>query len=111
MVPRGAGNPPTSVVTWQVKVLQEGEFKVRVVSSTGIAQSKTITIGRGELPDPGKLIMKLVGPFEPGKAFAVEAEVTGPAAEQKICLEMPAGLERNPSPSSTRGQRKNSAGK
>jgi hypothetical protein len=82
------------VVTWQVKVLDTGEYRIRVVSSTGVAQSKTITIGRGEAPDPGKLGLQLVGPFEPGKAFAVEAEVTGPAPEQKVRLELPAGLDR-----------------
>jgi hypothetical protein len=94
LVPRPAGKPPTSVVTWRAKVLRTGEFRIRVRSSTGLAQSKTILIARGEEPDPGKLALKLTGPFEPGKSFAVEAEVIGPAPEQKLRLELPGGLER-----------------
>jgi hypothetical protein len=93
-VPRPAGKPPTSVVTWKAKVLQTGEFRVRVRSNNGLAQSKTIIIARGEAPDPGKLALKLTGPYEPGKAFTVEAELIGPAPQQKLRLELPQGLER-----------------
>ena len=35
---------PTWIVTWKVKVLRTGEFPIRVQSSTGITQSKTISI-------------------------------------------------------------------
>jgi hypothetical protein len=93
-VPKAAGNPPTSVVTWKVKVLRTGEFRLCVRSSTGLAQSKTISIQQGEALDPGRLALKLVPPFEPGKAFAVEADATGPAPDQKLRLELPDGVER-----------------
>jgi hypothetical protein len=42
-LPKQAANQ-TSLVTWKVKILRTGKYALKVESSTGISQSKTITI-------------------------------------------------------------------
>jgi predicted secreted protein len=90
-VPAGKGTPPTSIVTWQVKVLQTGEFRLRVASNTGISQSKTITITR---PAGGRFALALDGSFEPGQVFGVRATVSDALPKQTLTLNLPPGLER-----------------
>jgi hypothetical protein len=90
-VPAGQGSPPTSIVTWKAKVLQTGEHRIRVASSTGISQSKTITISPS---NAGRFTLALDGSFEPGQAFNVRATVTDPPAGQTLTLKLPPGLER-----------------
>jgi hypothetical protein len=93
-VPRGQGRPPTSVVTWNVKVQRPGEFRIRVASSTGQAQSKTITIVQPEGQAVGKLALEIQGrSFEPGETFTVLAKVTPPVRGQTLKLSIPRGLE------------------
>ena len=94
-VPRAQGNPPTSVVTWNVKVLRPGEFRVRVVSSTGQAQAKTISIVQPQAPTGGKLALDIQGrSFDPGQVITVVAKVTAPVPGQKLTLRLPPrGLE------------------
>jgi hypothetical protein len=94
-VPRPMGGQNTSIVTWNVKVVDTGEHRIRVVSSTGTAQSKTITIVRPDGPASGKLALDIKGDsFEPGKTFAVVASVTPPQPKQMVKLTLPRGLER-----------------
>ncbi len=93
-VPRPQPPQNTSVVTWNVKVLQPGEHRIRVRSSTGVAQSKTITIVRPDGPAAGKLAMQINGrSFEPGQTFEVVASVTPPAKDETLTLSVPRGLE------------------
>ncbi len=95
VVPPAQGAPPTSVVTWNTKVLQTGEFRIKVRSSTGVSQSKTITIARPEGPTGGKLAMELLAAsFEPGQTFTVVGSVTAPVPNQTLTLNLPKGLER-----------------
>jgi predicted secreted protein len=84
----------TSIVTWKVLVERTGEFKLKVISSTGLSQAKTITIARGEAPTGGKLTLDLQGKFEPGETFNVIGKVTEPIANQTLTLHLPAGLEK-----------------
>jgi hypothetical protein len=80
-------------VRWKVKVLQSGKFPVRVASSTGIAQTKTITIAEQAAPSANFRI-GLEGDFSPGKTFTVKADVTAAQPDQTLALQLPAGLER-----------------
>jgi hypothetical protein len=92
-VPPGKGTPPTSVVTWNVKVLETGDFRITVRSSTGVSQSKTISITRPEAPTGGKLALELQGAsFEPGQVFTVLARVTDPVPGQTLKLGLPRDL-------------------
>lgn len=88
-----AAGATESVVRWKVRVLHAGKYAVRVVSSTGIAQTKTITIVQ-----PGAVAtnfrIALDGDFAPGKTFTVSAHVTDPVPAQKLTLQLPAGLDR-----------------
>jgi hypothetical protein len=43
-VPEPPGDEATSVVRWRARVLRPGEFPLRVRSSTGVTQGKTITV-------------------------------------------------------------------
>jgi hypothetical protein len=43
-VPETPGEEPYSLVRWRARVLQPGEFPLRVRSSTGVTQTKTITV-------------------------------------------------------------------
>jgi hypothetical protein len=89
-IPDGAGKQAT--VEWEVRVLNAGKFPVRVVSSTGVAQTKTLTIAQ---PGSGaNFTMALKGEFEPGKVFTVSAKVTNPAPDQALTLQLPDGLQR-----------------
>jgi hypothetical protein len=90
-VPDGKGAPPTSIVTWKVKVLQTGEFRIRVTSSSGISQSKTITIARAS---GGHFTLTLDGSFAPGETFSAKAQVAEPLPGQTLKLILPPGLER-----------------
>jgi hypothetical protein len=93
-VPRPQGAQNTSVVTWNVKVIQTGEHRIRVASSTGMAQSKTITIVRPDGPAGGKLALQINGrSFEPGQTFDVVASMTPPAPGQTLTLSLPRGLD------------------
>jgi hypothetical protein len=94
-VPPAQGKPPTSVVTWYVKVLKPGEFRVRVVSSTGQAQAKTISIVQPKAPAGGKLALDIQGQrFDPGQTFTLLAKVAAPLPGQKLTLQLPPrGLE------------------
>lgn len=47
-VPQPIADPPQSFVTWQCRVLDLGKFALRLRSSTGVTQTKLITITRGE---------------------------------------------------------------
>jgi hypothetical protein len=81
-------------VQWQVRVLNAGKFPVRVASSTGVAQTKTLTIGQ-----PGgaaaNFTIALKGEFAPGQVFTVAAQVTKPTPDQTLTLQLPKeGLER-----------------
>jgi len=84
-----AGN----TVHWSVRVLRPGTFPVRVVSSTGIAQSKTLTIVQ-PVAATANFRVALSGDFKPGNDFTVSARVTKPASGQTLTLQLPAGLER-----------------
>jgi hypothetical protein len=83
----------TWVVTWKAKVLRTGEFPVRVKSSTGITQTKTISIAQAEEPTAGKFRLTFEPPFEPGKAFQVSAHVTDPQPKQTLMLHLAPGLK------------------
>lgn len=89
-----AGQGKTSIVTWKVQVERTGEFKLKVASSTGISQTKTISIARGEAPAGGKLAMDMRGSYEPGEMFTVFGTVTDPVADQTLTLHVPDGLTR-----------------
>jgi len=65
----------SSLITWKIKVLQTGTFPLRVVSSTGQAQSKTISIRRPEGTPPPRLTFDLSGSYEPGQEFMVGARL------------------------------------
>lgn len=82
----------TSIVSWEVRVLQTGVFPLKVRSSTGVTQTKTITIAR-DGPSGGKLKLDLKGNFEPGQSFEVLASVQEPAPGQALLLKLPFGLE------------------
>ena len=43
-VPQPFGDPPTSLVEWKCRVLELGRFPIRVRSSTGVTQTKIVTI-------------------------------------------------------------------
>jgi hypothetical protein len=75
-----------------VRVEKAGVFPLRVESSTGVTQKKTITI---DLPDKnaGKFVVEFSGPIGPGKTFTVVAKVTSPVSGQKLTLTLPAGLQ------------------
>jgi hypothetical protein len=93
-VPPLAPGAASSIVTWKVKVLDTGNFPLRVVSSNGLAQAKTISIAR---PDGGaelRLKVDLSGSFEPGQEFTVTARPSGPEAQSKPVLTLPAGLSQ-----------------
>ena len=47
-VPMPIADPPQSFVVWQCRVLELGRFPLRLRSSTGVTQTKMITISRGE---------------------------------------------------------------
>jgi hypothetical protein len=93
-VQAGGGRNATAVVTWKAKVLQTGVFPVRVRSSTGVAQTKTVTIARPDGPTGGNFTLALAGDFEPGKLFEVQAKVSQPVAGQTLTLKLPTGLSR-----------------
>src|SRR5262249_5981264 len=89
-VPPGKGTPPTSVITWNVKVLETGDHRITVRSSTGVSQSKIISIVRPEGPVGGKLELDILGKsFEPGQVFTVQARVTDPVAGQTLTVGLP----------------------
>ncbi len=92
-VAAGAGKK-TSIVTWKVLVERTGEFKLKVNSSTGLTQAKTISIARGEAPTGGKLALDLRGSYEPGEVFTVFGKVTDPLPDQTLTLHLPEGLQR-----------------
>ncbi len=80
-------------VRWRVRVLKAGKFPVRVVSSTGIAQAKTLTVVQpGAAASNFRIALK--GDFAPGRTFTVSAEVSHPAPGQTLTLQLPAGLQR-----------------
>jgi hypothetical protein len=93
-VPAGGGRNATAVVSWKAKVQQTGVFPLRVRSSTGVAQTKTITIARPDGPAGGNFALALSGGFEPGQVFNVQARVSQPVAGQTLTLKLPPGLSR-----------------
>src|SRR5262249_7116167 len=93
-VAAATGGRNTSIVTWKVLVERTGEFKPKVTSTTGLTQTKTISIARGEAPTGGKLAVDLRGSYEPGEMFTVFGKVTDPLAGQTLTLQLPAGLQR-----------------
>jgi hypothetical protein len=98
---KGAAN---SIVSWKVKVLQTGTFPLKVTSSTGISQSRTITIARPEGAPDAHLTMNLIGSsFEPGTDFFVEAKLTwsGTTNPSPPKLTLPKGLGQSGAPEST----------
>jgi hypothetical protein len=89
-----AGGRNTSIVTWKILVERTGEFKLKVLSSTGLTQARTISIERGNAPTGGKLSLDLQGSFEPGQVFSVLGKVNEPVENQKLTLHLPAGLQK-----------------
>lgn len=87
-----AGERSTSIVTWTARIQRSGMFPVKVESSTGISQSKSLIVG-GPVP-LAKLALNLVGPFEPGQVFSVEARVADPVPGITLTMKLPPGLER-----------------
>jgi len=47
-------NDGNSIVLWKARVLRTGQFALRVRSSTGVTQTKLITITRPEVKASGK---------------------------------------------------------
>ena len=92
--PVAAGGNKTSIVTWKVLVERTGVFRLKVNSSTGISQAKTIAIAQGAAPTGGKLALELQGSFEPGQIFTVNAKVTEPLEGQNLTLHLPVGLQK-----------------
>jgi hypothetical protein len=97
-VRQGLGPPnPEGVSTaiWKVKIGDVGRFPIRVVSSTGVAMTKTLIINRGEI-GPGKIEMGLAGDIGVGKdkKFQVIATVTDPVPNQSVNLVLPPELVR-----------------
>lgn len=84
----------TSIVTWKVLVERTGEFKLKVNSSTGLSQAKTISIARADAPTGGKLALDLRGSYEPGEMFTVFGKVTDPVPDQMLTLHLPDGLQK-----------------
>ncbi len=87
-----AGNDDQSTVAWKVQVAEPGKFPVRVQSSTGESQKKTITIGRVDAR-AGKFTLELIGAIQPGKDFGIRALVSNPVEGQKLTLTLPTGLK------------------
>ncbi len=90
--PATVGN--TSIVSWEAKVLETGVFPVKVKSSTGVTQTKIVTIARSEAPAGGKLALDLRGSYEPGEMFTVFGKVTDPLLDQTLTLHLPESLQR-----------------
>src|SRR5262249_50052149 len=97
--PPAAGGNNTSIVTWKVKVLQTGTFPLRVVSSNGASQAKTISIARPDAEPERRLQVNVSGSFEPGQEVTVHASI--PSAGVMVDdpdLALPAGLSRTSGP-------------
>ncbi len=90
---QNAGGRNTSVVTWKILVERTGDHRLKVVSSTGLSQSKTISISGGATSGGGRLAIDLQGSFEPGQTFIVLGKVTDPSEDQTLTLNLPAGLQ------------------
>jgi hypothetical protein len=100
VLPAVAGSNNTSIVTWKVKVGQVGTFPLKVASSSGLSQTKTISIARQEGEGERRLKVDLAGSFEPGQEFTVKAklESTGSAAVPDPTLTVPSGLMETSGP-------------
>src|SRR5262249_8705606 len=85
-----AGPGGVSEVRWEVKVEKAGTYRVRVQSSTGVAQSKALVIAEPDA-SAGRMVVTLEPPFEPGKAFGVKAAVANPVPGQLLTLVLPPG--------------------
>jgi hypothetical protein len=98
--PAAVGSNNTSIVTWKVKVGQVGTFPLKVVSSNGLTQTKTISIAREEGEGERRLKVDLAGSFEPGQEFTVRAklESTGSAQVPEPTLTVPTGLVQTETP-------------
>jgi hypothetical protein len=92
--PANAGSNNTSIVTWKIKVGQTGTFPLKVTSSNGLSQTKTISIARDEGEGERRLKVDLTGSFEPGQEFTLKArlESSGAAAVPEPKLTLPTGL-------------------
>lgn len=90
---QNAGGRNTSVVTWKILVERTGEHRLKVVSSTGLTQSKTIAISGGATAGGDKLAVDLQGSFQPGQTFTVFGKVTNRSEGQTLSLNLPAGLQ------------------
>jgi predicted secreted protein len=84
--------PPAGDVSWDVKILQQGKFPVRVASSTGLIQKKTLVIAPGG-DQAGQFTFEFSGDIRPGKDFEVSARVTQPVAGQTLTLVLPPELK------------------
>ena len=93
-VPPPVERAATSIVTWKVKVLETGIFPLKVVSSTGLSQAKTISIARPEGTPELRLTVDLTGSFEPGQEFVSGPSWHPPAkySASTPVLTLPAGL-------------------
>jgi hypothetical protein len=100
-VPPPSQGALSSIVSWKVKVLQTGTFPLKVVSSNGLVQARTISIARPEgAPEP-RLAVDLSGSFEPGQEFTVQATLVDGAksvAADSPVLTLPAGLTQSSGP-------------
>lgn len=93
-----AAGSNASIVTWKVKVLKTGSFPIKVVSSNGQSQARTINIARTEPEAASKLTVQLNGDFEPGKEFSVEAKLVSGPQPPALVLKIPAGLMQTAGP-------------
>jgi hypothetical protein len=91
-VPPSGGNG-SSKLAWQVRVDDFGKFAVRVQSSNGVTQTKTILIARAD-QNAGRLDVKLDGDFAPAKVFSVIARVQSPLRDQTLTLALDPDLQR-----------------
>jgi hypothetical protein len=89
-VPR-AGVNNSSLVTWKARVDRAGQFTIRVVSSTGLAQAKTISISQEG--GGSNLALDLDRNIELGRPFKVTGRVTDPSAGESVTLQLPAGVQ------------------
>ena len=89
--------PPgeNSTVSWPVKVVKPGKYPIKVVSSTFIVVTKTLTINQlpSEREDDGRFAMNFDSPPALGKEFLVVAKVVRPVLDQKLTLVLPEGVK------------------
>src|SRR5262249_28014394 len=81
--PQPGQKPQPQSVTWKVQVQKAGKYSVKVKSSTGVTQTKTITI-----EDATKLTVVVDQADKTKREFLVTAKVTNPVKNQTLQLEL-----------------------